>query len=139
MRLNFFGTEAVVIRHQVGANVKKDGITTKVKVALGMMMTISSYFSVCIQLACLLFTRHRQRQAQLLAIILIASRSHNTKTNKFIAVSKKFKPEWRKRLDKRRLNFQMSHPFPLYLVRRVINSVKPPPSPLCLSQICIYP
>ena len=56
-------------------------------------MNISSYFSVCMQLECHLFTRHRQRQAQ----FLIASRSHNTKKNNFMAVNKKFKPEWQKR------------------------------------------
>ena len=48
------------------------------------------------QLACRLFTQHRQRRPQLLARILIVSRSHNTKKNNLIAVSKKLKPEWQR-------------------------------------------
>ena len=53
------------------------------KVAVGIMMSISSYFSTCMQLANCVFTQHRRRQGQLLPRTL-TSHSIETWKNRLI-------------------------------------------------------
>ena len=61
-------------------------------------MSISLYFSACMQLACYVFTQHRLRQGQLLARIF-NSHSAETKRNKLILANlcEKVKPRRKKR------------------------------------------